>query len=184
MSLKELFAAHVAAGRRVRARRGGRVGADVGARDAQARVRRLDRRLDRREAAGHRARRRDVQSRFDRGRSLREKCSVKSREVKENSGAARAGADAEHWSIRGRMAAAKAQPSAQDFAQSVPALSSLEATVAALFPAWPSHESPFAGSAFHAYLSMPWTRGTVIWLTMPLNASSKPASLHATWWYR
>ena len=93
-------------------------------------------------------------------------------------------ADASHLWTCGSTAAAKAQPSAQDFAQSVPAPSSLAATVAALFPAWPSHESPFAGSAFHAYLSMPWTRGTVIWLTMPLNARSKFASLHPTWWYR
>jgi len=86
---------------------------------------------------------------------------------------ARAGAVASHFMTCGSTAAAKAQPSAQDFAQS-------SLTASSALPASALHEPPLcAGSAFHAYRSTPWTRGTVIWLTMPLNAVARPPSEHS-----
>ena len=87
-------------------------------------------------------------------------------------GSARAGAVAEHWSIRGRMAAAKAQPSAQDFTQS-------SLAVRALLPASAKQSSPFHGSALHAYLSMAWMSGIDICLMISSITGSASSHLAA-----
>ena len=73
-----------------------------------------------------------------------------------NSGSARASAVMLHWSTCGSTAAAKAQASAHDLTQ--PSLA-----VMALIPASATQLPPaLAGSALYAYLSVPWTSGTVI----------------------
>ena len=83
---------------------------------------------------------------------------MKPREVNGNLGSARGGAVMLHWSICGSTAAAKAQASAHDLTQS-------SLAVKAVLPA-SATQSPMvlagSDSALYAYLSVPWTSGTVI----------------------
>ena len=80
-------------------------------------------------------------------------------------------ADASHLWTCGSTAAAKAQPPAQDCAQ-------LLLTAASASPAAAEQSPAFAGPAFHAHLSMPWTSGTVIWRTMPAKIFPSCGSAH------
>jgi len=86
--------------------------------EAHARVGRFECHLDGRDAVFHRSRRLDVQVVSDRGRRLRGLGIVAARDAKGNSSFALDVTAASQLSTCGSTAAAKAQPLAQDLAQS------------------------------------------------------------------